>query len=131
MVFASTNPEEGTRGISAFIVEKGMEGFTYGDHYDKLGIRSSSTAELIFNNVRVPKENLLGKEGQGFKIAMATLDGGRIGIASQALGIAQVLMNMLWNMQKSVYSLENQLPSSKSSALNLPIWQPSFAVQDF
>ena len=89
VVFASTNPEEGTRGISAFIVEKGMEGFTYGDHYDKLGIRSSSTAELIFNNVRVPKENLLGKEGQGFKIAMATLDGGRIGIASQALGIAQ------------------------------------------
>ena len=89
VVFASTNPEEGTLGISAFIVEKGMEGFTYGDHYDKLGIRSSSTAELIFNNVRVPKENLLGKEGQGFKIAMATLDGGRIGIASQALGIAQ------------------------------------------
>lgn len=60
-----------------------------GDHYDKLGIRSSSTAELIFNDVKVPKENLLGKEGMGFKIAMATLDGGRIGIASQALGIAQ------------------------------------------
>ncbi len=69
--------------------KKGMEGFTYGDHYDKLGIRSSSTTELIFNNVRVPKENLLGKEGQGFKIAMATLDGGRIGIASRATGIAQ------------------------------------------
>lgn len=79
----------GTRGISAFIVEKGMEGFTFGDHYDKMGIRSSSTAELIFNDVKVPKENLLGKEGQGFKIAMSTLDGGRIGIAAQALGIAQ------------------------------------------
>lgn len=89
VVFASTNPEEGTRGISAFIVEKGMEGFQFGTHYDKMGIRSSSTAELIFQDVKVPKENLLGKEGQGFKIAMATLDGGRIGIAAQALGIAQ------------------------------------------
>ena len=89
VVFAVTHPGMGTRGISAFILEKGMEGFTFGDHYDKLGIRSSQTAELIFNNVKVPKENLLGKEGQGFKIAMATLDGGRIGIAAQALGIAQ------------------------------------------
>lgn len=89
IVFAVTTPDIGTRGISAFIVEKGWEGFTFGDHYDKLGIRSSSTAQLIFNNVKVPKENLLGKEGKGFNIAMATLDGGRIGIASQALGIAQ------------------------------------------
>ena len=89
VVFAVTTPNIGTKGISAFIVEKGWEGFTFGDHYDKMGIRSSSTAELIFNDVKVPKENLLGKEGQGFKIAMATLDGGRIGIASQALGIAQ------------------------------------------
>lgn len=89
VVFAVTTPDIGVKGISAFIVEKGWEGFTYGDHYDKLGIRSSSTAELVFNNVKIPKENLLGKEGQGFKIAMATLDGGRIGIAAQALGIAQ------------------------------------------
>ena len=89
IIFAVTTPDIGTRGISTFIVEKGWEGFTFGDHYDKMGIRSSSTAELIFNNVKVPKENLLGKEGEGFKIAMATLDGGRIGIASQALGIAQ------------------------------------------
>lgn len=89
VVFAMTNPDAGTHGISAFIVEKGWEGFTFGDHYDKMGIRSSSTAELIFDDVKVPKENLLGKEGDGFKIAMATLDGGRIGIASQALGIAQ------------------------------------------
>ena len=89
VVFAVTTPDIGTKGISAFIVEKGWEGFEFGDHYDKMGIRSSSTAELIFNDVKVPKENLLGKEGEGFKIAMATLDGGRIGIASQALGIAQ------------------------------------------
>ncbi|MBQ9179307.1 MAG: acyl-CoA dehydrogenase family protein [Firmicutes bacterium] len=89
VVFAVTTPDIGTRGISAFILEKGMPGFEYGDHYDKLGIRSSTTAELIFNDVKVPKENLLGKEGEGFKIAMSTLDGGRIGIAAQALGIAQ------------------------------------------
>ncbi|MCI8477284.1 MAG: acyl-CoA dehydrogenase [Oscillospiraceae bacterium] len=89
VVFAVTTPDIGTKGISALIVEKDFPGFTFGDHYDKLGIRSSSTAELIFNDVKVPKENLLGKEGEGFKIAMATLDGGRIGIASQALGIAQ------------------------------------------
>ncbi|CAI3624785.1 butyryl-CoA dehydrogenase [Clostridium neonatale] len=89
VVFAVTTPDIGVKGISAFIVEKGWEGFTFGDHYDKMGIRSSSTAELIFNNVKVPKENLLGEEGRGFKIAMKTLDGGRIGIASQALGIAE------------------------------------------
>ncbi len=89
VVFAVTTPGIGTRGISAFIVEKGWEGFAFGDHYDKMGIRSSATCELIFNNVKVPKENLLGEEGKGFKIAMATLDGGRIGIAAQALGIAQ------------------------------------------
>jgi len=89
VIFAVTTPGIGTRGISAFIVEKGWEGFTFEEHYDKMGIRSSATCQLNFNNVKVPKENLLGKEGQGFKIAMATLDGGRIGIAAQALGIAQ------------------------------------------
>ncbi|GKU24984.1 acyl-CoA dehydrogenase family protein [Clostridium folliculivorans] len=89
VVFAVTTPNIGTKGISAFIVEKDSEGFSFGKHYDKMGIRSSATAELIFNDVKVPKENLLGKEGEGFKIAMATLDGGRIGIAAQALGIAQ------------------------------------------
>lgn len=89
VVFAVTTPGIGTRGISAFILEKGWEGFEFGEHYDKLGIRSSETRELLFNDVKVPKENLLGKEGDGFKIAMKTLDGGRIGIASQALGISQ------------------------------------------
>ncbi len=89
VVFAVTTPDIGTRGISAFIVEKGWKGFEFGDHYDKMGIRSSTTAELMFNDVKVPKENLLGREGEGFKIAMTTLDGGRIGIAAQALGIAQ------------------------------------------
>lgn len=89
IVIAMTDKTKGTRGISAFIVEKGTPGFTIGKVEDKMGIRGSSTTELIFENCRIPKENLLGREGQGFKIAMKTLDGGRIGIASQALGIAQ------------------------------------------
>ena len=82
---------KGAKGpeMSAFIVEKGWEGFTFGKHEKKMGIRGSATCELIFENVRVPKENLLGKRGEGFKIAMKTLDGGRIGIAAQALGIAE------------------------------------------
>ena len=89
VVFAMTDKEAGTRGISAFILEKGMEGFSFGSHERKMGIRGSSTCELVFENVKVPKENLLGELGKGFKIAMMTLDGGRIGIAAQALGIAQ------------------------------------------
>ncbi|MGF0039443.1 acyl-CoA dehydrogenase [Peptoniphilaceae bacterium SGI.131] len=93
VVFAMTDKSQGTKGISAFIVEKGMEGFTFGTKEKKMGIRGSATYELVFNNVKVPKENLMGKEGEGFKIAMQTLDGGRIGIAAQALGIAQGAMD--------------------------------------
>ena len=89
IVIAMTDKSLGTKGISAFIVEATTPGFSIGKKELKMGIRGSATAELIFNNVRVPKENLLGKVGEGFKIAMMTLDGGRIGIASQALGIAQ------------------------------------------
>lgn len=89
VVFAMTDKSQGTRGISAFIIEKDYEGFSIGKVEDKLGIRASSTTELVFENCIVPKENLLGKEGKGFGIAMKTLDGGRIGIAAQALGIAE------------------------------------------
>lgn len=89
VVFAMTDKEKGNHGISAFIVEKDFEGFSIGKHEDKMGIRASSTCELVFENCKVPKENLLGEEGKGFKVAMMTLDGGRIGIAAQALGIAQ------------------------------------------
>lgn len=89
VVFAMTDRSKGTKGISAFIVEKDFEGFEVGKIEDKMGIRASSTAELIFKDCKVPKENLLGAEGKGFKVAMATLDGGRIGIAAQALGIAE------------------------------------------
>ena len=89
IVFAMTDPSMGTKGISAFIVEKGTTGFTFGTKEKKMGIRGSSTYELIFRDCRIPRENLLGQEGKGFSIAMATLDGGRIGIAAQALGIAE------------------------------------------
>jgi alkylation response protein AidB-like acyl-CoA dehydrogenase len=85
----SDQSAEKHRGISAYIVEKGTPGFSFGKKEKKLGIRSSPTLELVFDNCRIPAENLLGQEGQGFKVAMKTLDGGRIGIASQALGIAQ------------------------------------------
>ena len=89
IVFAMTDKSQGTKGISCFIVEKGMEGFTVGKHEEKMGIRGSATCELVFQDVKLPKEQLLGEVGKGFKIAMMTLDGGRIGIASQALGIAE------------------------------------------
>lgn len=88
IIFAMTDKSQGTRGISTFIVEADTPGFEIGKVEDKLGIRGSSTTELVFTNCRIPKENLLGREGRGFGIAMSTLDGGRIGIAAQALGIA-------------------------------------------
>ena len=89
VVFAMTDQAKGLKGISAFIVEKDFPGFVVGQEEDKLGICASSTVELIFKNCEVPKANLIGKEGEGFKIAMQTLDGGRIGIGAQAVGIAQ------------------------------------------
>ena len=89
IIFAMTDKSLGTKGISAFIVEKGLPGFQVGKKELKMGIRGSATCELIFEDCIVPKENLLGRIGDGFRIAMKTLDGGRIGIASQALGIAR------------------------------------------
>lgn len=101
VVLARTDKEaQKHRGISAFIIEKGMDGFSFGKKEKKLGIRSSPTMELVMENCKVPVENMLGNEGEGFKVAMKTLDGGRIGIASQALGIAQGALEEAVNYAK-------------------------------
>jgi butyryl-CoA dehydrogenase len=92
IVFAKTDPDRGTRGISAFVVERDTPGFAVGEAEHKMGIRGSSTPPIYLTDCRVPKEALLGEEGEGFKIAMATLDGGRIGVSAQALGIAQAAL---------------------------------------
>ncbi len=92
-LIARTGTEKGSKGLSAFIVEKGTPGFSIGAREDKMGLRASNTVELLFENCKVPKENLLGKPGTGFKIAMTALDSGRIGIASQALGIIRACLD--------------------------------------
>ena len=89
IVFANVNPEAGYKGITSFIVEPGMEGFTVGKKEDKLGIRASSTTELVFEKVRVPNKNVLGEVGKGYKVAIETLNEGRIGIGAQMVGLAQ------------------------------------------
>jgi len=93
VVFATEDKSKGNKGISAFIVEKGTPGFSVGKIEEKMGLHGDITAELIFDNARVPKENLLGKAGEGFKVAMALLDGGRVGIGAQGLGIAQAALD--------------------------------------
>ncbi len=101
VVMAMTDKSKGNHGISAFIVEKGDEGFSIGKTEDKMGICASSTTELIFQNCKIPKDRLLGGLGKGFKVAMSTLDGGRIGIASQALGIAQGALDVTVEYMKA------------------------------
>ena len=93
VVFAMTDRKKGIKGISAFIVERDFPGFSFGKHERKMGIRGSATCDLIFEDCVVPKENLLGKEGKGFNVAMGTLDGGRVGVAAQALGIGEGAIN--------------------------------------
>jgi alkylation response protein AidB-like acyl-CoA dehydrogenase len=100
LVVAQTDREKGHRGINVLIVEKGMEGFVVGKKEDKLGIRGSDTHTLLFNDVKVPKENRIGEDGFGFKFAMKTLSGGRIGIAAQALGIAQGALDLALSYSK-------------------------------
>ena len=93
LVFANTNPDLGYKGITAFVVERGMDGFIIGKKEDKLGIRASSTCELIFENVRIPAANVLGPIGKGYKVAIETLNEGRIGIGAQMVGLAQGALN--------------------------------------
>lgn len=100
VVFAMTDRSKGNKGISAFIIEKGFKGFSTGKVENKMGIGASSTTELVFEDCIVPKENLVGEEGKGFKIAMKSLDGGRIGIAAQALGIAEGALEEAVNYMK-------------------------------
>lgn len=100
LVVAQTDKSKGHKGITTFLVEKGTEGFTHGIKEDKLGIKSSDTCSLSFTNCRIPKENIIGEEGKGFNFAMATLNGGRIGIASQAIGIAEASLQAAVNYSK-------------------------------
>ncbi len=93
LVFATVNPEAGYKGITAFIVERGMEGFSISKKENKLGIRASSTCEILLEDVRVPKENILGEVGKGYKVAIETLNEGRIGIGAQMIGIAQASLD--------------------------------------
>jgi len=110
VVFARTDKgAEKHHGISAFIVEKGTPGFSFGKKEEKLGIRSSPTMEILFDNCTIPEMNLLGKEGQGFRVAMKTLDGGRIGIASQALGIAQGALDTAVGYAKERKQFDTQI----------------------
>ncbi|MBP1758179.1 MAG: Butyryl-CoA dehydrogenase [Firmicutes bacterium] len=119
IVIAVTDKTKGSRGTSAFIVEKGWEGFSFGTKEKKMGIRGSATYELIFDQVKVPKENLLGKEGDGFKIAMKILDGGRIGIAAQALGIAQGAIDECVPYVKARYQFGKPLSSFQNTQFQL------------
>lgn len=100
IVFASTEPDKGSYGISAFIVDKDTPGFSVGKKEKKMGLNGSNTCEIVFEDARVPAENLLGNEGEGFKIAMSNLDVGRIGIAAQSLGIAEAALEYATNYAK-------------------------------
>jgi alkylation response protein AidB-like acyl-CoA dehydrogenase len=119
MLFAMTETGVGYKGISCFIVEKGWDGFEAGKPEDKLGIRASDTSELYFDNVRIPVENLVGGEGIGFKIALTTLDGGRIGIASQALGIAQASLDASISYSKERVQFGKPISANQGSQFKL------------
>ena len=127
ILFAVTKKNIGHNGISCFIVEKGFKGVAMGKPENKLGIRASDTCELYFDNVKVPKENLIGKEGEGFKIALATLDGGRIGIAAQALGIAQASLDESINYAKQ--RIQFGKPIAKNQAIQFKIADMAIEIE--
>lgn len=119
LVIAQTHPELKHKGINAFIVEKGMEGFTIGPKENKMGIRGSDTHSLMFNDVKVPKENRIGEDGFGFKFAMKTLEGGRIGIAAQALGIAAGAYELALDYAKQRKSFGKPISDHQAIAFKL------------
>jgi len=119
LVIAQTDREKGHRGINAFIVEKGMPGFDIGPKEDKLGIRGSDTHTLQFNDVKVPKENRIGEDGFGFKFAMKTLSGGRIGIAAQALGIASGAYELALKYSKERKAFGTEISNHQAIAFKL------------
>ncbi|KMQ60018.1 acyl-CoA dehydrogenase [Chryseobacterium angstadtii] len=119
IVIAQTDPEKKHKGINAFIVERGWEGFEVGVKEDKLGIRGSDTHSLIFNNVKVPKENRIGEDGFGFNFAMAVLNGGRIGIASQALGIASGAYELALKYAKTRKAFKTEIINHQAIAFKL------------
>lgn len=142
VVFAMTDKEAGNHGISAFIVEKDTPGFSVGTHEKKMGIRGSSTCELVFQDCKIPKENLLGQLNKGFKVAMMTLDGGRVGIAAQAVGIAQGCIDQtipyirdriqfgkrISQFQNSQFQLANL--QTKTDAARMLLYRAAQAKQD-
>ena len=119
LVIAQTDVEKGHKGINALIVEKGMEGFELGPKENKLGIRGSDTHSLIFNDVKVPKENRIGEDGFGFKFAMKTLAGGRIGIAAQALGIAAGAYELALKYSKERKAFGTEISNHQAIAFKL------------
>lgn len=127
IIFAVTNRELGIKGLSAFIIEKGMQGFSIGAIEDTMGIRASQQGELIFQDLKVPKENLLGKEGEGFSIAMQTLDCGRIGVAAQALGIAQGALDK--SVQYAKERVQFGKPIGKFQAISFMLAEMETSVQ--
>ncbi|AGX45049.1 acyl-CoA dehydrogenase family protein [Clostridium saccharobutylicum] len=133
LVFALTDKTKGSKGLSAFIVEKGFEGFSIGKVEDKCGIRSAQVSELIFENCKVPAENLVGIEGKGFGIAMKTLDGGRIGVAAQGLGIAEGAFDVAKQYMKDRQQFgkplwKNQYLAFKMAELELEIEQAKYIL---
>ena len=127
VVMAVTEKGVGHKGLSMFIVEKGTPGFSVGKTEDKLGICASSTTELVFENCEIPEENLLGKKGDGFKIAMHTLDGGRVGIAAQALGIAQAAMDAA--VKYSLERVQFNQPIARQEAIQWMIADMATEIQ--
>jgi alkylation response protein AidB-like acyl-CoA dehydrogenase len=119
IVFALTDPESKHKGTTAFIIEKGTPGFSFGKKEKKLGIRSSPTLELIFEDCRVPAENILGEVGEGFKVAMMTLDGGRNGISAQAVGIAQGALDKATAYAKERKQFGKSIGSNQAIAFKL------------